>query len=159
MKVLRAIRFDASDLQVFPSAAEPGEILVPGAFVFAEADLSALAGKDRQAFRNGFLGVESFGFCTLAAVAEIDAATYEQAVTTLTGQIERRFRAPSRALAEQASRQELADAATLCAQPINTLIALEREAADDGIRERFRIVEAPRERPHARIWDLTGWNG
>ena len=70
MKLLRTIRLDPSDTFVFERAAEPGEWAVSGAFMFAEADLGALEGKPRAAFRGGLLGVRSLGWSTLAQVVE-----------------------------------------------------------------------------------------
>ena len=51
MKLLRTIRLDPSDTFIFPAAASPGEWAVPGAFAFFGADLTALEGKQRSAFR------------------------------------------------------------------------------------------------------------
>ena len=61
MKLLRTIRLDASDTFVFERAAKPAEWAIPGGFMFADRDPRTLAGRDRQAFRAGFLGLGSFG--------------------------------------------------------------------------------------------------
>ena len=68
MKLARTIRFDPSDLNVFPIAAEEGEWAVVGTFCFAAMPPSDLTGKVKQAFSNGFLGCQSFGFSTLVSV-------------------------------------------------------------------------------------------
>ena len=57
MKLLRTIRLDPSDTFVFEHAAEPGEWAVSGAFMFWDGDPAAMEGKERAAFRSGFLGV------------------------------------------------------------------------------------------------------
>ncbi|MGE0630692.1 MAG: DUF6505 family protein, partial [Hyphomicrobiaceae bacterium] len=61
MKFLRAIRFDESDTRVFQRAAEPDEWLVSGATAFAGIEPAQLKGKLRQAFANGFLGIDTLG--------------------------------------------------------------------------------------------------
>ena len=71
MKLARTIRFDPSDLNVFPVVAEEGEWALVGTFCFADVTPDALNGKLRQAFSNGFLGVESFGFSTLVSVVSV----------------------------------------------------------------------------------------
>ncbi|NWM88894.1 hypothetical protein GY653_25755, partial [Escherichia coli] len=65
MKLLRTIALDPSDTFVFDAAAEPGEWAVSGAFRFYDRDPAALTGKDRAAFRSGFVGVQSWGWSTL----------------------------------------------------------------------------------------------
>ena len=62
MKLLRTIRLDPSDTFVFDRPAEPGEWAVTGTFMFADANLAALEGKTRTAFRAGFLGTASLGW-------------------------------------------------------------------------------------------------
>jgi hypothetical protein len=64
----RTIRLDPSDTFVYALAAEPGEWAVTGTFLFFGADPAGFAGKQRQAFRAGFLGIDSFGWSTLAVV-------------------------------------------------------------------------------------------
>ena len=66
MKLLRTIALDPSDTFVFDVAAEPGEWAVSGAFRFWDHDAARLEGKARAAFRGGFLGVQSWGWSTLA---------------------------------------------------------------------------------------------
>ena len=55
----RTIRLDPSDTFVFARAAEAGEWAVTGSFLFVDADVPALTGKARAAFRAGFVGVDS----------------------------------------------------------------------------------------------------
>src|SRR5262249_1403947 len=62
LKLPRPIALDPSDSFVFDGAAEPGDWAVSGAFRFYARDPAALAGKDRAAFRSGFLGVQSWGW-------------------------------------------------------------------------------------------------
>ena len=83
MKLLRTIRLDPSDTFVFEQAAEPGEWAVSGAFVFWDHDLAAMDGKERAAFRSGFLGVQSLGWSTLVQVVEASEEDRLAAIGTL----------------------------------------------------------------------------
>ena len=51
-------------------AAEAGEWAVSGAFQFGATEPQDMTGKLKQAFANGFLGVDSFGRSTFATVGE-----------------------------------------------------------------------------------------
>jgi hypothetical protein len=155
MRFPRTIRLDASDDSVFEVAAQPGEWAVSGAFAFAESDPAALAGKARQAFTSGFLGIESFGWSTLVTVATIDPAAYEAVVTALARHFVECYGAPDLAAALPAARDEAAFAASLCEHKINTLLSVERSFGEDGIVERFRAIDPPREPAHARIWSIV----
>jgi hypothetical protein len=148
------IRLDASDSRVFAVAAEPGEWAVTGGFVFADQEPASLAGKQRQAFAQGFLGTTSFGWSSLVSVAEIDFAQYEAVIEALARHLLAHYGAPDIAAARAAAREEAEFAASLCTHRVNTLIALERSFGPQGIVERFRTIEAPREAPHARIWTI-----
>lgn len=143
-RLLRTIRLDRSDTFVFEHAAEPGEWAVTGSFLFMDGDPSALAGKERVAFRSGFLGVQSFGFSTLAVVSEATPEEFEAAVADLSGHIRRSLGAPSEAAAREAAREELAVSASLCRPAVNTVIAMHRSFAGGEIREEFRTLR-PRE--------------
>ena len=55
MKFARTIRFDKSDLNIFPLASEEGELAVVGTFNFYNFEPEDLKGKVKQAFSNGFM--------------------------------------------------------------------------------------------------------
>jgi hypothetical protein len=152
MRLPRAIRLDQSDQHVFERACAPGEWAIPGGFVFAGADPARLEGKAQLAFRSGWLGLDSFGHTTLVEVAEIDEAAYFAAVERLARHLEAAYGAPSLGHALAAARQELDDAAGLCEHKLGTLLALEREPADAGFVERFRVIQPARAGDHAKIW-------
>ncbi len=154
MRFLRTIRLDNSDLQVFPKAAAPGEWAVPGSFAFAEADPQALGGKEKQAFRNGWLGTESFGRATLVEVAEIDEAGFYQVVERLARHFVEVYGAPSLAAALPAAREEADYALGLSDHKLHSLLAIEREAAAAGLTERVRVIRPERAADHARIWEI-----
>jgi hypothetical protein len=116
--------------------------------MFWEGDPAKLQGKQRQAFRAGFLGLSTFGWSTLVSVSEAGTADEQAAVTQLTGYLLREHGAPDQAAAEAAAREELAFAASLCDHPVGTLIALQRSVDGEGeVRERFRTLKpAPQTR-------------
>ncbi len=153
MKLLRTIRFDSSDEKVFPRAAAADEIAIPGAFVFADDEPETLEGKRLQAFRSGFLGLESFGFATFAVIADVPDSDYARAIEVLAYRLFAEFGAPDLEAARAAAKDEIDFAAGLCVHAVNTIVAVERELDEDGIRERFRTVAAPREKDHAKVWD------
>lgn len=140
LKLPRAIRLDPSDGFVFRTAAQPGEWLVTGSFLFTPERVVGLDTKGRVAFRSGFLGVASFGWSTLAVVTEVTADEHEQAVAQLSGQLVDRLGAPDLAAARAAAQEEIAFAASLCDHPAQTLLALHRTLEDGEIRERFRTL-------------------
>ena len=158
-RLLRTIRLDATDARVFDSAAEPGEWAIPGGFVFSDADPDALTGKQKQAYRHGFLGLTSFGWSTVTMVADANEAVFQQAEDALAQHFLTRFGAPDLATAREAARHELEFAASLCDGPVNTLLCVDRQAGADGLIERFRIVRPASQDNHARIWDLVEDNG
>ena len=155
MRFLRTIRLDASDEQVFERAAAADEWAVPGTFAFADTPPEALHGKTGQAFCHGFLGLDSFGWSTLVAVAEITPAELEAVVETLARQFVEHYGAPSLEAARAAARAEAEFARGLCEHPVNTLIAVERELGPDGIVERFRTIEPLARGRHANIWSIA----
>lgn len=139
IKLLRTIRLDPSDTFVFERAAEPGEWAVPGGFKFWDADPRALTGRDRQAFRAGFLGLGSFGWSTLAVVVEATPEERDAAVAALADHLRAAHGAPSDAAARAAAEEEIAFAAELAQHPVQTLVALHRSVNDDGhVSEQFR---------------------
>lgn len=155
MRLPRAIRLDQSDQQVFPLACEPGEWAIPGSFAFAEAKMGTLDRKQQLALATAWLGLDSFGFTTLVEVAEIDEAGFFQAVERLARHLFDRYGAPDLVAALPAARAELDDAAGLCEHKLGTLLAIEREATAEGLRERVRVIQPQRAQDHARIWNIS----
>lgn len=142
-KLLRTIRLDASDTFIFERAATPGEWAVPGTFAFWDVDAAALTGRPRQAFRAGFLGLESFGWSTLAVVTEATDTDRAAAVEALAQHLVAAHGAPDLEAARAAADEELRYAEELAAHPPQTLIALQRKAMPDGaISEQFRTFRA-----------------
>jgi hypothetical protein len=144
LKLPRTIRLDPSDTFVFERAAEPGEWAVSGAFVFWNQDPATLGQKARVALRSGFLGIDSFGWSTLAIVTEATEAERDTMVERLAAKLLEKFGAPDLAAARLAAEEEVAFAASLCDHAAQTLLAVQRSVENGEIRERFRTLR-PRE--------------
>jgi len=140
MKLLRTIRLDPSDTFVFDRPAEPGEWAVTGTFMFADANLAALEGKARTAFRAGFLGTASLGWSTLVQVVDAGEDARRAAIDTLAKQLVAHFGAPGMKEAIAAAEGEFEFAASLCDHPLDTLIAMHRSHDGGEIRETFRTL-------------------
>lgn len=156
MKFLKTIRIDPSDVHVFERPAESGEWAIAGGFVFSGASESDLSGKTKQAFANGFLSLVSFGHSTFCVVANINDAEIEKLTGSLAQHFMDHYGAPSLDEANIAARAEISFIVEMCEEnPINSVFTLLRLFDDDGeIREEFRIVDAPGEELHARVWDV-----
>ncbi len=148
----RAIRLDGSDTETFPLAAAEDEWAVSGAFIFADAPRDQIVGKWCQAFKNGFLCTDSFGWSTFVVVASIDAVEFEQTVSRLAHYLVEQFGAPDLGAALPVAREEAMFAASICDQPPGTLISVERELGEDGVREKFRTIHDSRGDMHAHVW-------
>lgn len=147
MRLARTIRFDASDENVFDVAAEPGEWAISGAFEFSNWTEADVAGKRRQAFSNGWLGLESFGRATFVAVADITQAEYDRAVEALARHFVEAYGAPSPEAARPVAAEELADMRAMCEDhDPNTLLIVSRELVPAGVSEAIRTI-SPQDAP------------
>jgi hypothetical protein len=144
LKLPRTIRLDPSDTFVFDRAAEPGEWAVSGAFVLGNQDPATLTPKQRVALRSGFLGIDSFGWSTLAIVTEATGAERRAMVERLATHLLEKFGAPNLDAARVAAEEEVAFASSLCDHAPQTLLAVQRSVENGEIRERFRTLK-PRE--------------
>ncbi|MEO1280738.1 MAG: DUF6505 family protein [Pseudomonadota bacterium] len=161
-RLLRTIRFDGSDEYVYDVAAEPGEFAVSGAFAFSNAQPGELAGKTRQAFANGFLGVGSFGRSTFSTVGEVADDEYEDIILALADHFVSHYGAPDRDAARPAAEAEVAFVEELVKDaPLNTVFTVRRTFSESEnttaaeLREEFRTIKPPTDEPlHARIWTI-----
>nr|WP_306266075.1 DUF6505 family protein [Pararhizobium sp. IMCC3301] len=142
MKLARTIRFDDSDLNVFETTAQLDEWAVSGAFEFSNWTEANLAGKARQAFSNGWLGLETFGRSTFAAVTAISEREYDDLIDQLSAHFVQRYGAPSLDMARGPATEEIAHMRQMCEDhEDNTLLIVERELVDTGVKERFRVLK------------------
>ena len=143
MNLARAIHFDESDLNVFYSPARTGEWCISGGFEFSNWTEADLAGKARQAFANGWLGVETFGRVTFVAVTRIEPQEFDVLAERLASHFVEIYGAPSVAAASGVAREEVEQMAALCdGLAPNTLLTVSRELTDAGVKESFRTIEA-----------------
>ncbi|ATG40585.1 hypothetical protein PhaeoP18_02533 [Phaeobacter piscinae] len=143
MQLARAIHFDESDQNVFASPARTGEWCISGGFEFSNWEEADLIGKQRQAFANGWMGLETGGRATFVAVTKIE----EGELATLTDLLAQHFvsyyGAPNADTARPVAEEELAHMADLCADHApNTLLTVMRELTDAGVKESYRAIEA-----------------
>ncbi len=152
MKLLRTIRLDPSDTFVYARAAAPGEWAVPGAFEFWAADPVGLKGREKQAFRGGFLGLTSFGWSTLVVAQPITPEEKSAAITSLAQHLVAHHGAPDLDAARHAAKTEIDAAMELAEHPDGTLIALHRTLDGEGhIKEQFRTLYAADAREAAQM--------
>ncbi len=155
MRLARTLRFDDSDLNVFPIAAEPDEWAISGAFAFSNWTEDQVTGKDRQAFANGWLGLESFGRATFVATADITEAEYAAQIDRLAQHFVDHWGAPDVAAARPVAEAELADMAAMCNDhDPNTLLVVQRRLVDAGVAETFRTI-----RPQDADLDIVAVHG
>ena len=151
---MKTIRADRSDTFIFEKAAAPGEWAVPGAFAFAHLDPAALAGKTRAAFRSGFLGIDSFGWSTLARIVEATEADRAAAVELLAQRLVGQCGAPDLISARAAAQEEIAFAASLCDHPVGMLIAVSRRHEQEVTHEAFRTLQASAQWQQAPVFSF-----
>ncbi|MFQ5438377.1 MAG: DUF6505 family protein [Paracoccaceae bacterium] len=144
MKLARAIHFDESDTLVFHNPARTGEWAISGGFEFSNWGAADLNGKARQAFANGWLGLETFGRVTFVAVTRIERNELEALNLALAQHFVDIYGAPSLAAARSVAEEELNHMVELCeGHEANTLITVARELGDAGVSEAYRIIKAP----------------
>ena len=141
MNFARVIRMDESDLNVFHTAAEPGEWAIPGTFAFSNWTEDDLTGKSRQEFAHGWLGLESFGRASVVAVTSITEAERAALVDILAFHFTEAWGAPHIDAARPVAEEEIAHMAQMCSdQAENTLMVIERELTPAGVKDRFRLI-------------------
>ena len=143
MNLARAIHFNESDLNIFHSPARTGEWCISGGFEFSNWGDSDLAGKARQAFANGWLGLETFGRVTFVAVTKVEVVELAALETALAEHFVAMYGAPSLEAALAVAHEELAHMAELCDEHApNTLLTVARDLTEAGVRESYRVIEA-----------------
>lgn len=155
MKLARTIRFDPSDLNIFPFSADEGEWALSGTFTFHHLAPEDITGKVRQAFANGFLGISSFGYSTFVSVVSASAGDLAEIRATLITRFMEDFGAPSPEAAGAAADEEIAFMADLCRDhQKGTLLTVMREFQEDGIHEQFRHLAKAESCAEQKIWTM-----
>lgn len=139
MKLARTIRLDESDENVFDHPAGVGEWAISGGFEFANWTEHDLKGKQRQAFANGWLSLESGGRATFVAVADILDTEYNALVDQLAHRFVAEFGAPSVEIARPVALEELEHMRHMCEDQVdNTLLMVSRTLEEVGVHEAYR---------------------
>lgn len=143
MKLARAIHFDESDQRVFANPARTGEWCIAGGFEFSDWTEADLVGKARQAFANGWLGLETGGRVTFVAVTSVEPAELDSLTEMLARHFVTFYGAPNEEAARPVAAEEIAQMAGICEEhPPNTLLTVARDLTDAGVRESYRWIEA-----------------
>lgn len=142
MKLARAVHFDESDRNVMQHPARTGEWCISGGFEFSDFSQSDLVGKTRQAFANGWLGLETFGRVTFVATTRIEPFERDALAKNLAEHFVERYGAPDRAAALPVAEEELRQMMELCDEhEPGTVLTVARELTEAGVRESFRMIE------------------
>jgi hypothetical protein len=141
MQLARAIHFDESDQNIFANPARTGEWCISGGFEFSNWVEGDLTGKQRQAFANGWLGLETAGRVTFVAVTKIEAGELEELIDQLAQHFVSHYGAPDQATARPVAQEELRQMQEICAEhEANTLLTVARELRDAGVHESYRSI-------------------
>ena len=144
MNLARAIHFDESDTKVFHNPARTGEWAISGGFEFSNWGQGDLVGKARQAFSNGWLGLETFGRVTFVAVTKIEPEEYDDLLQRLAAHFVEIYGAPSVEDAMPVAKDELQHMIDLCDDnDPNTILTVARELSESGVSEAYRIIQSP----------------
>lgn len=142
MKLARAIHFDESDMRVYASPARTGEWCISGGFEFSNWTDADLTGKARQAFANGWFGLETGGRTTFVAVTQVEPTEVETLTRLLAEHFVTYYGAPSTEAATPVATEEIAQMAALCDEhESNTLLTVARELTEAGVHEAFRVIQ------------------
>ncbi len=145
MMLARAIHFDESDTRVFARPARTGEWCISGGFAYSNWSEADLTGKARQEFVNGWLGLETFGRVTFVAATQIEPEERDTLIGQLAQHFVETYGAPDLSAALPVATKEIEHMQELCDEHApNTLLTVQRELTEAGVRESFRVIE-PRE--------------
>ncbi|MBQ0805356.1 MAG: hypothetical protein KBT65_10900 [Sulfitobacter sp.] len=143
MKLARAIHFDESDTRVFHNPARTGEWCVSGGFEFSNWGEGDLVGKARQAFANGWMGIETFGRVSFVAVTQVEPHEKAVLANLLAQHFVDIYGAPSLEAAKNVALEEIAQMAELAEDHApNTLLTVSRELTPAGVKETYRAIAA-----------------
>ena len=144
-KLLRAVRLDDSDEQVFRAcgAAKDGEPVVTGGFAVCD-----FTGERRCApschCEGSFLAVASGARCTVAEVFEASDAEREAQADALAWHLVKAWGAPSWEAARTLAEEELRHTAEVCetlAPELWITVKRERHAGSDEVEEQYSVYD------------------
>ena len=143
MKFLKAVRLDDSDDRILAEsggAAQDGEWVVSGGY--AACDLARGHRVPHCRCDTTFIAAATRRRCTIAEVADIGEAAYEQVKQALTRHFLDDLGAPTREAARVAAEDECSYTAELAEGfPTEVWITVRREPTDDGVGERYSVFK------------------
>jgi Family of unknown function (DUF6505) len=143
MKFLKAVRLDDSDDRLLAEsggAALDGEWVVSGGY--GTCDLAQGHRAPRCRCDTTFIAAGSSRRCTLAEVAELDEAAYEQVKQALAKHFFDDLGAPTPEAALMAAEDECAYTAELAEGfPSEVWITVKREPTQEGVGERYSVFK------------------
>ena len=154
MNLAKTIILDVSDENVFPQSSSFGEWAIAGTFLFTEFDPNISNVKERIAFREGWLGTETFGFASLVQVTSLTSEQKNIIVSQLSIVIFNKFNAPDMSSAVEAATCEINDMIALCEHPVGTILKIKREINDNKINEQISTIQAPNNISSPLTWTI-----
>ena len=143
MKFLKAVRLDDSDARILADeggAAADGEWVVSGGY--AVCDLAQGHRAPRCHCDTTFVAAGSRRRSTIAEVAEIGAAAYEELKQSLARHFLEDLGAPTVDAARAAAEDECAYTADLAGGfPAEAWLTVKREPTEDGVGERYSVFK------------------
>lgn len=143
-KFLRAVRLDVSDSNIFAAegAAEDGDWLVSGGYAVCPELGSGNHRRPGCRCDLSFVALDSQKRCTIAEVVEIDEATYQSHIETLTRHFLEDLGAPSVEVARAAAEDEVAYTADLCESfAPEVWITVKRTPTEEGAQEHYSVFK------------------
>ncbi|WP_204114449.1 DUF6505 family protein [Shimia biformata] len=142
MNLARAVHFDESDTFVFATPARTGEWCISGGFEFSNWTEADVTGKARQAFANGWFGLETGGRVTFVGVMQIEPSEVAALTDLLAQHFVTYYGAPSVEAARPVAQEEIAQMVELCDDhDQNTILTVSRELTEAGVREAYRVIQ------------------
>ncbi|MBL94593.1 MAG: hypothetical protein CFH06_01023 [Alphaproteobacteria bacterium MarineAlpha3_Bin5] len=154
MKLARVIHLDDSDANVFSNSAAAGEWAITGTFAFVDTDLNTFSRKELLGFKEGWLGLSSFGYATLVEVTTMKDSELDSVCRGLATHIYEKYNAPGILTALDAAKNEIKDMGVICQHSEGTLLSIKREISEKEIKEEVRVIHPPPEKLHAKIWTI-----
>jgi len=138
MKFLKAVRLGDSDSRVYvqEGAAEDGDWLVCGL-------PSGQHFQPPSHCYTSFIGLATFGRCTITEVVEINEVTYHQHIQSLTRYLFNILKAPSENAARVLAEDEVAYTADLCESFTEVWVTGKRtpKQDDEGFNEHYSVFK------------------
>jgi len=144
-KLLRAVRLDDSDDQVFRScgAAAEGVPVVSGGFAVCEFDAAPRCDPACHC-ESSFVALGSRNRCTIAEVVEVTEAELEEQVDALAWHLVKAWKAPSWEAARAVAEEEVRHTAEVCetlSPEVWITVKRARRAGDGALEEQYAVYD------------------